>query len=191
MVEEAPSSPIGVAAGRRAVRSMRSANEKLPWKQLPGLQGSVEQEFVRPVHLGATLLPFRLLEPGLGIVSWDGITLLESADPHLDAYPGLADWWKHAEAAWDENKGESHLTLMEQIDFRSKLSNQFPDATAPHPVRQGRPVPGRRENRGRGGAHRSQALLGDRDFGRRGSVSDRRTEQSRAHEAARADAIAR
>ena len=32
MVEDAPSSPIGVAAGRRAVRSMRSANEKPPWK---------------------------------------------------------------------------------------------------------------------------------------------------------------
>jgi hypothetical protein len=58
--------------------------------------------------------------------------LLESADPHLDAYPGLADWWTRAEAVWDENKGESHLTLLEQIDFRSKLSNQFP--TPPHRI---------------------------------------------------------
>jgi len=132
MVEDAPSSPIGVAAGRRAVRSKRSANEKLPWKQLPALQGSVEQEFVRPVHLGATLLPFRLLEPWLGIVPWDGSTLLDSADPHLDAYPGLADWWTRAEAVWDDNKGENNLTLLEQIDFRGKLSLQFP--AAPHRV---------------------------------------------------------
>ena len=57
MVEDAPSSPLGVAAGRRAVRSMRTANEKQPWKDLPGAQGSVEQEFVRPVHLGSTLCP--------------------------------------------------------------------------------------------------------------------------------------
>jgi len=132
MVEDAPSSPIGVAAGRRAVRSMRSANEKLPWKHLPALQGAVEQEFVRPVHLGSTLLPFRLLEPWLGIVPWDGTTLLDSANPRLDAYPGLADWWTRAEAVWDENKGESHLTLLEQIDFRNKLSLQFP--VPPHRI---------------------------------------------------------
>ena len=128
MVEDAPSSPIGVAAGRRAVRSMRSANEKPPWKQLPGLQGAVEQEFVRPVHLGSTLLPFRLVEPWLGIVPWDGAALLDSANPRLDAYPGLADWWTRAEAVWDEYKGENNLTLLEQVDFRNKLSLQFPVA---------------------------------------------------------------
>src|SRR5262249_47775651 len=56
-VEDAPTSPIGVAAGRRTVRSLRTANEKRPWKDLPSLEGAVEQEFVRPVHLGATILP--------------------------------------------------------------------------------------------------------------------------------------
>lgn len=132
MVEDVPSSPIGVAAGTRAVRSMRSANEKPPWKHLPALQGAVEQEFVRAVHLGSTLLPFRLLEPWLGIVPWDGSTLLDTADPHLDAYPGFADWWTRAEAVWDENKGESHLTLLERADFRSGLSLQLP--TAPHRI---------------------------------------------------------
>jgi hypothetical protein len=132
MVEDAPSSPIGVAAGRRAVRSMRSANEKQPWKDLPGLQGSVEQEFVRPVHLGSTLLPFRLLEPWLGIVPWDGSRLMDGADPHLDAYPGLADWWTRAEALWDEHKGESRLSLLERVDFRHGLSLQFPPG--PHRV---------------------------------------------------------
>jgi len=33
---------------------------------------------------------------------------------------------------WDENKGESRLTLLEQIDFRNKLTLQFP--TAPHRI---------------------------------------------------------
>jgi SAM-dependent methyltransferase len=132
MVEDAPSSPIGVAAGTRAVRSMRSANEKPPWKHLQALQGAVEQEFVRPVHLGSTLLPFRLLEPWLGIVPRDGSTLLDTADSQLEAYAGLADWWTRAETVWDDNKGESHLTLLERADFRSGLSLQLP--TAPHRV---------------------------------------------------------
>ena len=132
MVEDAPTSPIGVAVGRRAVRSKRSANEKLPWKQLPGLQGAIEAEFVRPVQLGATLLPYRLMDPWLGIVSWDGAALMDSANPHLDAYPGLADWWIRAETVWDDNKGENNLTLLEQVDFRGKLSLQLP--TVPHRV---------------------------------------------------------
>ena len=126
MVEDAPASPIGVASGRREVRSMRSANEKPPWKDLPALQGSIEQEFIRPVHLGATLLPFRLLEPWLGVIPWDGTTLLEGIDPRIDLYPGLADWWTRAESVWDDNKGESHLTLLERIDYRRGLSLQFP-----------------------------------------------------------------
>ena len=126
MVEDAPSSPIGVAAGRRAVRSLRSANEKEPWKNLPALQGAVETEFARPVHLGATLLPYRLLDPWLAIVPWDGSKLMDSADPHLDAYPGLAEWWTRAEDVWDGHKGESHMTLLERVDFRNGLSMQFP-----------------------------------------------------------------
>jgi hypothetical protein len=132
MVEDAPTSPIGVASGRRAVRSKRTANEKLPWKLLPSLQGSVETEFVRPVHLGATLLPFRLLDPWLGIAPWDGSSLLDGVHPHLDAYPGLADWWTRAEDVWEQNKGENNLTLLEQLDFRNKLSAQFPPS--PHRI---------------------------------------------------------
>jgi SAM-dependent methyltransferase len=126
MVEDAPASPIGVASGRREVRSMRSANEKQPWKDLPALQGSIEQEFIRPVHLGSTILPFRLLDPWLGVIPWDGSTLLEGIDARIDLYPGLAAWWTRAEAVWDANKGESRLTLLEQVDFRNKLSVQLP-----------------------------------------------------------------
>jgi hypothetical protein len=126
MVEDVPASPLGVAAGRRAVRSRRTANEKPPWKQLPALQGAVESEFVRPVHLGATLLPFRLLEPWLSVVPWDGKGLLEGASPRLELYPGLADWWTRAEGVWDANKGESRITLLERCDFRRGLSQQLP-----------------------------------------------------------------
>jgi hypothetical protein len=111
---------------------MRSANEKPPWKHLPPLQGSIERAFIRPVHLGATLLPFRLLEPWLGVIPWDGKELLDGADPRIENYPGFAEWWTKAEAVWDENKGESSLTLLEQVDFRNKLSLQFP--AAPHRV---------------------------------------------------------
>jgi hypothetical protein len=78
--------------------------------------------------MGATILPFRLLDPWLCVVPWDGERLLESADPHLDLYPGLAEWWTKAEDLWDEHKGENNLSLLEQIDYRRKLTLQFPVA---------------------------------------------------------------
>lgn len=132
IVEPAPSSPIGVAAGRQAVRSARSANEKKPWKSLPAREGVVESEFVRPIHLGATILPFRLMQPWLGVIPRDHNGLLSGDDARLDLYPGLANWWRAAEAVWVANKGANPLSLIEQIDFRHKLSLQFP--AAPHRV---------------------------------------------------------
>jgi hypothetical protein len=107
---------------------MRSANEKEPWKLLPPLQGSVESEFIRPVHLGATLLPFRFLKPWLGVIPWDGKELLDDINPRIEMYPGLADWWTRAAEVWDEHKGDSRLTLLERSDFRRGLSLQFPTA---------------------------------------------------------------
>lgn len=132
VVEPAQSSPIGVAAGRRAIRSARSANEKLPWKHLPALEGSVESDFVRPVHVGATLLPFRTLAPWLAVVPRDSTGLMDAADSRLDLYPGLASWWREATDRWETYKGGNQLNLIQQIDFRNKLSMQFP--IAPHRV---------------------------------------------------------
>jgi SAM-dependent methyltransferase len=132
IVEPAPSSPIGVAAGRRAIRSARSANEKPPWKHMPALDGSVESEFVRPVHVGATILPFRTLDPLLGVIPRDKDGLMSVEDSRLDLYPGLASWWRDATSLWEEHKAGNHLAFNEQVNFRNKLSMQFP--TAPHRV---------------------------------------------------------
>ncbi len=132
LVEDAPGSPIGVAAGTTAVRSARSANEKLPWKTLSALGGNVESEFVRSVHLGATILPFRPLEPLKAVIPWEQGKMLDADDPRLDLYPGLALWWRQANAVWDANKGASKLSLVEQINFRNKLALQLP--APPHRV---------------------------------------------------------
>lgn len=62
-VEELSAGPLGAGQGPIQVRSRRSTQEKTPWKNAPGLQGPVEKAFVRPVHLGETVLPYRTLEP--------------------------------------------------------------------------------------------------------------------------------
>ena len=49
--------PLGMAAGKVAVRSLQRTNDKKPWKELAALEGVVETEFVRPVLLGESVLP--------------------------------------------------------------------------------------------------------------------------------------
>ncbi len=126
-VEPAPAGPLGAGAGRTRVRSLRSNQEKTPWKELPGLDGVVENQFLRPVHLGSTVVPYRLLEPWLTVVPWDGQRLLNGDDPEIERYPALADWWRKAEGVWTaNNKQGAALRLGDQVDYRRSLRQQFP-----------------------------------------------------------------
>ena len=126
IVEPAPEGPLGVPSGLRSVRSISSTRD--PWRGVAPLQGNVEAEFVRPLHQGSTIVPFRALEPMLAIVPWDRSVsrLLSSSDDALDRYPRLADWWRRASALWDEHGTPENYDLTGRIDFQSKLSRQLP-----------------------------------------------------------------
>jgi hypothetical protein len=126
LVEPQPTSPLGVGAGRRLVRSARSSYEKTPWKDLPGMKGVVEAEFVRPLLLSENVLPYRVLPYREAVLPLEGNVLLDADHPHLDLYPGLAEWWRQAERLWDEHRTSERLTLVEQINFRNKLTEQLP-----------------------------------------------------------------
>ncbi|MGI9016494.1 MAG: hypothetical protein ACR2HR_05200 [Euzebya sp.] len=117
--------PLGTA-GRVHVRSLRSSREKPPWKDLPSSTGSVERQFVRKVHLGSTLLPFRLLPPVAAVIPHDGTKVLDGTDARLDRYPGLAQWWRAVESQWMANRPSDRLALVEQLDYMSKLTRQLP-----------------------------------------------------------------
>lgn len=126
MVERQQSGPLGLAAGRQLVRSARSSTEKMPWKELRSLEGVVETEFIRPILLGESILPFRALAARHGILPLEGDQLLHGEDARLDLYPGLADWWRRAEQLWLYHRSSDRLTLRDQLDFRKKLTNQLP-----------------------------------------------------------------
>lgn len=126
-VEDDRGTPLGTGARRRAVRSYRSVNENKPWKQLDSMQGTVEVEFVYPLLLGESVLPFRQVEPAMAVlpIASDG-RLVEST-----SHPGLADWWGRASQLWDEHGGKA-MSLTDNVDFRRKLTSQFP--IPPHRV---------------------------------------------------------
>jgi hypothetical protein len=119
------SSPLGLPAGKVAVTSLRSANEKKPWKNLPDAEGVIESEFVRPVLTGDTLLPYRTSEPLLAVMPCSSSRLLRGAG-EIEMYPGLEQWWRHAEESWIANRTSDRMSLFERLDYQSTLSKQLP-----------------------------------------------------------------
>jgi SAM-dependent methyltransferase len=124
---------LGGLAGRTSVISDRSSPEKPPWRDLPSLTGNIENQFLHPVYLGESLLPFRVRRGRTAVGPWDGEKLLSSNMPSLDAYPGLASWWRQAEQVFLTYRSAStKYDLNDQIDHMGKLASQFP--LAPHRV---------------------------------------------------------
>jgi SAM-dependent methyltransferase len=114
------------AAARIPVRSARSAAEKPPWRDLLSLAGAVEPPFLHKIHLGETVLPYRLLAPRLAVLPCDARGLLA---PDSRDHPGLAEWWQRAESAWMTHRASDNLTLRQQLDYHGKLSGQLPPRT--------------------------------------------------------------
>ena len=118
--------PLGMSAGKAAVRSLQRKNDKKPWKDLPALEGVVETEFLRPVLLGESVLPFRIATTFEAVLPWDWEGLMDGQSDRLDAYEGLASWWRKAEAVWEKHRSSDRLTLIQQLDYQGKFRQQFP-----------------------------------------------------------------
>ena len=118
--------PLGRAAGKAGVRSLQRNNDKKPWKDLPALEGVVETEFIRPVLLGESVIPFRIAETFEAVLPWERDGLMDGQSDRLDAYEGLATWWRRAEAIWDTHRSSDRLTLIKQLDYQGKFRHQFP-----------------------------------------------------------------
>ncbi len=82
----------------------------------PLSKGASRLEFIRPVHLGFTIVAYRLLEPAPGVIPWDGkasastLTIRRSDD-----YPGLAEWTRRASRAWTTHRSSDRLSLIRTI----------------------------------------------------------------------------
>jgi len=118
-----PSAPL--------VESRRISAEKEPWKSQPSIEHAVEVEFLRPVLLGESILPYRLFCSFEGVVPVHKGIMLDSemaANPKR-GFEKLAGWLQFAEATWDANKSAStKLNWAEQQNYNGKLTAQFPMA---------------------------------------------------------------
>ena len=124
-VERRATGPLGAVAGRTPIVSSRSVNEKKPWRDLPSVEGVVEDAFLRPMYSGESLLPYRVAEPLLALLPAVDGRLLRTED-QMALYPGLADWWRRAEDLWNDHRKNEELSLIDQLDWVGKMSSQLP-----------------------------------------------------------------
>jgi hypothetical protein len=119
---------LGGNSAKPAVESRRSVQEKEPWKSLPGVAHPVEAEFLRPVLLGESILPYRVEYPFEGVVPVmpDG-TVLDAEGAANRGFDGISGWMRAAEVIWNANR-PSEITLIQQLDYYGKLGTQFPIA---------------------------------------------------------------
>ncbi len=128
LVERKASGRLGSNPAAPLVVSRRSTQEKRPWRDLDSLEGNVEKEFLFPVLLGESVVPYRLFKTFEGVipVTPEGL-LLDAARAQEHGFEQLSQWMETAQAAWDSN-GKGKRSFIEQLDYIAQLSSQFPVA---------------------------------------------------------------
>jgi N-6 DNA Methylase len=128
LVERVKRGRIGGNPRVPLVASRRSTQEKKPWNRLTGIEQAVEAQFVRPVLLGESILPFRVFRTFEGVVPVDDKgSMLDASAADRRGKTGLAGWMTQAERLWKEH-GVSDMTLIERWNYHNELGAEFPIA---------------------------------------------------------------
>lgn len=117
---------LGADPSMPLVRSRRSPLEKKPWNSIEAIEDRVEADFIRPILLGESILPFRLFRSFEGVIPVNGDgTVLDAKSAADRGYTGIHRWMRAAEKVWSENS-QTGLNLLEQYNYYGKLGAQFP-----------------------------------------------------------------
>ena len=111
------------------VRGRAGNQDKPPWKNLEPPEGAVDREFLRPVLLGESIAPFRVLVPQRAVIPWDAEKreLMDARTAISRGWLRLTRWLEQTEALWEKYK-RSPMSFLEQCDYYGKLTRQFPIA---------------------------------------------------------------
>ena len=98
-----------------------------PWKNLPGIENRVETEFLRPVLLGESILPYRVFRPFEAVVAvTDKGEVLDAEAAVNRGFDGLHGWMSKAEKVWRDNAESGSMTLIGRWNYHNELGAQFP-----------------------------------------------------------------
>jgi hypothetical protein len=150
LVERKSSGRLGTNPAAPLVTSRRNSLEKKPWSEVAALESKVEKEFLRPVLLGESILPYRMFQSFEGVIPVnDKGEVLSSKSASDGGNFDLAIWLSEAEKVW-EKYGKKSRTFVKQINYINQLSSQFP-------------IPKLRVIYAKSGAHPAACILNDAD----------------------------
>jgi hypothetical protein len=95
LVEREAPGRLGVNPAAPQVRGRKGPLDKVPWKDVEPPRGPVEAEFLRPVLLGESIAPFRLLRFALGVIPVSGDAVLNAAAASNNGHRHLAAWLRY------------------------------------------------------------------------------------------------
>ncbi len=127
LVERKTMGRLGADPSAPYVESRRTNQEKEPWKSLPEIENRVEAEFLRPVLLGESILPYRVFKPFEGVVpATDKGEVLDAEAAANRGFDSLHGWMKKAEKVWNANAESGEMTLIGRWNYHNELGAQFP-----------------------------------------------------------------
>jgi hypothetical protein len=130
LVEREPAGRLGASRAAPRVRGRQGSMDRRPWNRLAPPAGPVEVQFLRPLLLGESVAPFRLLDTALAVIPVEGQAVLDSEAAAGQGHRHLAAWLRDIEAKWAAHAsrkadGSPRMTLTKQIDHMRKLSLQL------------------------------------------------------------------
>ena len=130
LVERDTAGRLGENPSAPLVRGRTGALDRMPWRNVDPPHGAVELQFLRPLLLGETILPFRLSTPALAVIPVEGQILLDAATATNFGHRHLAAWLRDVDAKWAEHcskrqDGSPRMTLGQQLDHMRKLTSQL------------------------------------------------------------------
>lgn len=113
------------------VRGKTSSIDRAPWSGVDPPRGAVESEFLRPLILGESVAPFRLLRTALAVIPVRRQNIFDAGAAADAGFRHLAMWMREIDHKWQEHcnkrlEGSPRMTLIEQLDHMRKLSMQLP-----------------------------------------------------------------
>jgi hypothetical protein len=128
-VERERGGRLGTNPSAPLVRGRTGTLDKPPWNTVEPPRGPIEARFLRPVVLGESIAPFRLLDTPLAVIPVEDGRLLDSTAAAAAGHRFLGAWLRDCEAKWERHArkrpdGRPRMTLLQQLDHMRKLSNQ-------------------------------------------------------------------
>lgn len=122
---------LGMDSQAPVVVGVAGKLDKKPWSTIDPPRGKVEAQFIRPVLLGESLAPFRLLYCPLAVIPFENGHVLDAADAAAAGYIHLSRWLRTTEQIWSEfsNKdgaSKARMTLRKRLDHMRGLTLQHP-----------------------------------------------------------------